>query len=137
MAVMAATSAQSIWYVTPTGGNVAGSGISWNYPCSLPMAVQQAVDGDQIWVKQGTYKVNLIIDKKLKIYGGFNGTESSVSDRALASVWDYSVLMPRHVDTAAIINVNPDPRHSNPEFSLFPNMCHYLDSFLLDGFILR
>ena len=137
MVVTATASAQSIWYVTPTGGNATGSGISWNYPCSLPMAVQQAVDGDQIWVKQGTYKVNLIIDKNLKIFGGFNGTETTLSDRVLSSIADYTVLMPRHIDSLSIINVNPDPRYRHPDSTLFPNRCHHIDSFLIDGFTLK
>ena len=102
------------------------------------MAVQQAVDGDEIWVKQGTYKVNLIIMKKLKIYGGFNGTESSLSDWVLTSVCDYSVLKPQHVDTLSIVNVNPDPfAFTIPDSTLWPNRVCHIDSFLLDGFTLR
>ena len=130
-----------IWHVDPNcneddGTN--GSGISWSDPCTLPFAVQQATAGDEIWVKKGTYQVNLIILKKLKIYGGFNGTESSLSDRALTSMSDYTVLQPQHIDSLSIVNVNPNPfAFCNPDSTLWPNRFCHLDSFVMDGFTLE
>ncbi|WP_445718373.1 T9SS type A sorting domain-containing protein [Flavobacterium sp.] len=64
-------------------------GTSWsNAYTDLQTAITNASGTDEIWVKSGTYKPNgtlrtstfLIADKR-KIYGGFNGTETTLSQR--------------------------------------------------------
>ncbi|MEI6411354.1 MAG: HYR domain-containing protein, partial [Bacteroidota bacterium] len=77
----------------------ANTGTSWaNAYTSLQTALEAAVSGDEIWVAAGTYiptkdqsgnanpgdprnKTFFINGKNIKIYGGFNGNESAVSDR--------------------------------------------------------
>ena len=71
-----------------SGGN--GSGDSWsNAMTTLNFALGSAdVNTSEIWVAAGTYKpgnnrtdsFNIAIDG-LHVYGGFNGTESSISER--------------------------------------------------------
>ena len=76
--------------------------------------------------------------KNLKIYGGFNGTESLLTDRVLTSISDYSVLQPKHIDTLSIVNVNPNPfAFTIPDSTMWPNRYCHLDSFLMDGFTLE
>lgn len=66
------------------------NGSTWQLAYSdLNTALSNAQPGDQIWVKTGTYKPSVTDDrsasfklnKQLSIYGGFNGTESSLTER--------------------------------------------------------
>lgn len=73
--------------------NAAGAndGTSWaNAFTDLQSALAIAEEGDQIWVAEGTYKpaapggsqsATFLINKNLKIYGGFVGTETALSQR--------------------------------------------------------
>ena len=77
------------YYVAPeaTGQN----GSSWDDPISIYQALEMAVPGDVIWVKQGTYysslennrEDRLIIPSGVAVYGGFEGIEEQLSDRDL------------------------------------------------------
>jgi|GEM_PF-833892 len=64
--------AQTIWHVSPDGS---GDGTSWAAASSLTDAVDNAVAGDELWLKQGTYPISstISIDKTLEILGGFSG----------------------------------------------------------------
>jgi hypothetical protein len=44
-------------------------------------ALKDAVDGDEIWVAQGTYKEFVTITKGVALYGGFAGTETNRDQR--------------------------------------------------------
>ncbi|MCA0232701.1 MAG: T9SS type A sorting domain-containing protein [Bacteroidetes bacterium] len=86
-----------IKYVKPTG-NDNNTGTSWGQAYqTIQKAIEVAVAGDEIWLASGTYyptkdetgsasptdartKV-FYINKNVAIYGGFNGTESSLSQR--------------------------------------------------------
>jgi len=81
----------SIIYVDP---NATGTGIgdSWaNAATSIQSALAIVSSGGQVWVKSGTYKptngsdrlISFVITQNVEIYGGFNGTESNLSDRDL------------------------------------------------------
>jgi len=63
---------------------------SWANACSLQTALTLAISGDEIWVKKGVHKptiwpsdnsANFTIKKGLKVYGGFNGTETLLDQR--------------------------------------------------------
>ncbi len=67
-----------------------GDGSSWsNAFGTLNEAIAVAVDGEQIWVAQGTYypttttdrDLSFKVDKGISIYGGFGGTESKLEER--------------------------------------------------------
>jgi predicted outer membrane repeat protein len=83
----AQTSRWSRWYVDGRSGTdptSCGSGDSWDTAFKTPeKAVQCADTGDEIWVKKGTYHLpsTLVIDKSLKMYGGFTGSETKRSQR--------------------------------------------------------
>lgn len=85
----ATTSFASIWYVnsSASGGN---NGISWtNAFSNLQDAITASAFGDQIWVAAGTYKptntttrtIYFQVKNGTQLYGGFNGTETQLSER--------------------------------------------------------
>lgn len=68
--------------VTDTG---TGSGSGWAQAASLSAALANA-NCTEIWIKQGTYSQTanargFVIDRNLKLYGGFEGTEATLADR--------------------------------------------------------
>jgi len=72
-------------YVTTTGSN-ANTGLSWASPKqSIAQAITIAADGDEVWVKAGTYTQAAggvsVSFKSISIYGGFAGTEIALADR--------------------------------------------------------
>lgn len=85
------------------GASGANNGTSWSDAyTSLQVAINAATAGNEIWVAGGLYKPNLdasgdatpsdnrsktffIPSLDIKIYGGFAGTESSLSERILRS----------------------------------------------------
>lgn len=90
---LTATTIGNVWYVDGSASS-GGSGTSWSDPFD---DLQDAIDAasarsfvgglmvvrDQIWVREGTYVLTagITVDKPVKIYGGFDGTESDRDDR--------------------------------------------------------
>ncbi|MDO7743535.1 MAG: hypothetical protein MUP99_07175, partial [Pedobacter sp.] len=75
-----------------------GTGISWvNAFPTLTAAITKSVDGDEIWVARGSYypgdaRTNYFLLKSgVRIYGGFSGTESSLTERIAAANGLYTV----------------------------------------------
>ncbi len=90
--------AQSIIHVDATAAG-ANNGNSWsNAYNNLQDAIDASLVGDEIWIKNGVYfptkdksgnaspannrDKTFFINKDIKIYGGFNGTESLLSQRS-------------------------------------------------------
>jgi hypothetical protein len=85
-------------YVTTSGAGTF-SGTSWaNAANDLQLTINNSSSGDEIWVAAGTYKPNrradalgtitatdrtnsFVLKSGVKVYGGFAGTESSLSQR--------------------------------------------------------
>jgi hypothetical protein len=74
-----------------TGSN---NGLSWNNAyINLQEALSVAIPGDEIWVMAGTYKTTATTDRTISfvmkngvnLYGGFNGTETSISQRNISA----------------------------------------------------
>lgn len=64
-----------------TGAN---DGSSWaNAYTELTDAINNTQAGSQLWVAAGTYNpgIYILLNKNLEIYGGFNGTETSLNQR--------------------------------------------------------
>ncbi len=60
------------------------NGNGWDNAIDLQGAITRAQDGDEIWVRKGTYKpdasdrsVSFVLKNGVKILGGFSGTETS------------------------------------------------------------
>ncbi len=76
-----------ILYVKPAVQGTTCS--SWADPCELQAALNIATEGDQIWVVEGTYNPSIPAGREatfqlqtgVAIYGGFIGTETSLSQR--------------------------------------------------------
>ena len=64
----------------------------------LQEALQGAHDGDQVWVAEGVYEPSAIGDRPAtfelardtRLYGGFDGTEAGLADRA--GLFDRTIL---------------------------------------------
>jgi len=79
--------AGNILFATPLG-LTSGNCDSWAAACALPVAIQNAVAGDQVWVKKGTHKPDasdransFTLKNGVAIYGGFAGTETALNQR--------------------------------------------------------
>lgn len=81
------------WYVNinATGSN---DGTSWTDAyTNLQTAIGASNFGDEIWVAAGTYKptttttrtISFVIKNGTKVYGGFNGTETLLSERDITT----------------------------------------------------
>lgn len=76
---------QSQIFVTVNGaGN--GSGSSWGNASTLQNAVSSANSNSQLWIKKGVYNVSSTLAvaigvSNLKLYGGFFGNETALSQR--------------------------------------------------------
>ena len=73
------------------GGN---DGSSWeNAYTQLQVALENSLEGDEIWIAAGTYlpgregdsSASFIINKNIKIYGGFSGLETQLEERDLST----------------------------------------------------
>jgi len=70
----------TVFYVSPAGSG-AKTGTSWDDAFDLSTASLEAgTAGDEFWVKAGEYQVNIAITNRT-LYGGFNGTETELSQR--------------------------------------------------------
>jgi hypothetical protein len=75
------------YYVT-NNGNDQDSGTTWSQALStIKKAISIAQTDDQIWVTEGTYQEGSTIDipTGVSLYGGFAGSENSVSERNIPS----------------------------------------------------
>jgi hypothetical protein len=76
--VVLSSSAQAATRYAKVGGAASGECLSWARGCTLPHALTQAVDGDEVWVKAGRY-APFALKNGVKIIGGFAGAETGAS----------------------------------------------------------
>jgi predicted outer membrane repeat protein len=72
---------KGVWYVDPV---MAGNGTSWKTAfATIQQAVSAALDGQEIWVKEGVYALTseVSVTRPISICGGFAGTERKLSKR--------------------------------------------------------
>ncbi len=89
-AVNLIASVDTVWFVD--GDNTAGTGTSWATAFStIQQALAIAANGEQIWVAEGTYTPGTLrsstfdIPSGVTVYGGFDGTETSIEQREISS----------------------------------------------------
>ncbi len=98
-----AVSARATTYYVDAGASPGGDGLSWSSAFNdLQSALAAAVDSDDVWVKAGTYlpsKQALPWDPRsvsfrpklgVSLYGGFDGTEATLGERA--GLYDQTIL---------------------------------------------
>lgn len=76
--------ASSIYYVDNASICTGSCGTDWTSAFrDIQSAVDSAAAGDEIWVRGGTYLISsdITVPVSVKIYGGFNGVETSRSQR--------------------------------------------------------
>ncbi len=77
----AKSSNATVYYVSATGSATA-NGLTWATASSnLQAIISGAQAGDQVWVEAGDYGGALTANPGVALYGGFNGTETSLSQR--------------------------------------------------------
>jgi|GEM_PF-6459373 len=133
---------QQIWYVK--GDAVGGDdGMSWsNAFAHLQDAINTANPGDEIWVAAGTYTpsasdraISFVLNNQVKLYGGFQGTESNRSQRD----WEANPTI-----LSGDLYNNDSTHVSSAEATRSDNSFHVVyaasivdETAILDGFIIR
>ena len=117
-------------YVSETATGV-NNGSSWaNAFTDLQPAIALSVAGDEIWVAKGTYSPGpavtsyFILKEGVKIYGGFAGTETAMTER----------------DSAAVRTVNEtilDGARGVPSYHVVYNNVALTGATVLDGFSIQ
>jgi len=77
------TTAGAVWYVNGDLGT-SGGGTNWNTAfLTIQEAINAASEGDEIWIKKGTYPLctQITVDTAVDIYGGFAGSETQRDER--------------------------------------------------------
>jgi len=83
--------AGTIYRVIPLGKTTGDCGDTWANGCALQYALAtKSADGDELWVKQGTYTPSSTFDRRVAfvlkmgvaLYGGFAGTETAREPRS-------------------------------------------------------
>ena len=88
LAIFSSSISAAVVYVKPNAESAAW-GSKQNVYTNLQEAINNTVSGDEIWVAAGTYYTTTDYDRDkyyelnnpVKIYGGFNGTETSIEER--------------------------------------------------------
>jgi hypothetical protein len=130
-------------YVRPTG-NDANDGLSWGTALrEVRTAIARLANGHpaEVWVQAGTYKPTSGTDRNqsftlrtdLELYGGFNGTETSLSQRSIAA-------NPTILSGDLLGNDGPPGSFSNyadNSFHVLRTSGSVTTSSVLDGFTIR
>ena len=88
-----------IYFVSASTGSDTNSGLNWNDALqTVQTALDRTTTGDVIWVAKGTYYPDdganqtdddrtstFTLKEEVKLYGGFSGTETALSERNIAS----------------------------------------------------
>ncbi len=103
---MSATAQATTYYVTADGNDDA-NGLSWATAfATINKGVDTAVDGNEIWVAEGTYTLTsqINVDNAIGVYGGFEGDETTRSQRD----WSDNPTIVSGNDSVTCFNVTDD-----------------------------
>ena len=122
----------------------AGDGTSWSDAYTeLSDALSIATEGDEIWVAEGTYLPGgenanrdalFFLDVNIKLYGGFTGTESTLSDRG--SYQDHPTILSGDVNGDDILNNFTDNREDNCRHIMWTDT-NITNETVIDGFFFQ
>lgn len=132
-------------YVDASKANDSGDGLSWtNAKKTLQAALDIAVSGKEIWVKAGTYKptsdygwgtgtnprlYHFRMKNDVAIYGGFAGTETTVSQRT-----NYGVGQTNETILSGDVGTVGNSSDNCCHVFYHPNGSNLTSSAILDGF---
>jgi len=121
-----------------------GDGSSWaDAYTELSDALSVAAEGDEIWVAEGTYLPGgenanrdalFFLDANIKLYGGFTGTESTLSDRG--SYQDHPTILSGDVNGDDILNNFTDNREDNCRHIMWTDT-NITNETVIDGFFFQ
>ncbi len=79
--LLTSSATAKIIYVSPDGDDL-NNGLSWAYAKrTVTAALDVAASRDEIWVRFGVYNERITLKSGVSLYGGFRGTERSLSER--------------------------------------------------------
>jgi len=123
-------------YFVKTNGN--GNGRTWQSAMNLQDALRTAPSGTEIWIAKGTYyptkcnpcteeekRMSFVIRDGVKLFGGFNGNESNISQRD----WQQN-------KTLLSGDIDQDNTKNNNSYSVVFTE-NVSNSTVADGFIIR
>jgi predicted outer membrane repeat protein len=121
-------------YVKPTG---TGNGTSWADATSLHEALFMAAETDELWLEKGTYyptgtsdrSVTFELADGIRIYGGFNGTETVLEERD----W----VLNKTILSGDIGVVNDEADNSYHVLSVKGTSVAPVNNLLIDGLIIE
>jgi predicted outer membrane repeat protein len=145
----------NVWYVNIAVQDSVEDGTSWETAFrDLQTAIDAAGSDDEIWIAKGEYTAiqPYFIDKGLKMYGGFAGTETSIDQRNLDGLPPSTVFEARGQYQLTQIEVSgsaevvldglffsngwADPyggaievMNENPQLALKIDHCHFLENY--------
>lgn len=80
------TRSSNVIYVSKTRGDNNHSGDSWaDAKATIANAIENAPKGYQVWIDNATYTEPIELKDGVNVYGGFEGTESNISQRSAES----------------------------------------------------
>lgn len=131
-----------IFVKSDASGAVDGS--SWTDAFTeLSDALSVATEGDEIWVAEGTYLPGgdnanrdaiFFLDLNIKLYGGFDGTESSLTDRG--NYEDHPTILSGDVNGDDIPNNFTDNREDNCRHIMWTDTM-ITNETIIDGFFFQ
>ncbi len=105
--IYAGNALAAVWFVD-NNALPGGNGLSWQTAFNTVQAgINAAALGDDVWVKQGTYRENIIMKDGVALYGHFIGTESSLTQRNLGDNTTVSILDGRQAGSVVTIDNCP------------------------------
>jgi hypothetical protein len=137
--LLAMPASATVRYVDASRPDNAGDGLTWAAAHKyLQTALAAAVDGDQIWVAQGTYKpttsttdrnATFVMKEGVAIYGGFTSGQMNLNDRNTDPATNGTVLSS---------DIDGDGTARNNSFHIVYNDSNALTlRAVLDGFTIR
>jgi predicted outer membrane repeat protein len=130
--------AQTIRYVKPRHSGD-GSGSSWaNASGNLQVMINASAANDQVWVAAGTYKptsgnnrtISFTMKEGVSIYGGFTGSETSLSQRPAINLTTRSTTtLSGDIDNSPVDN-------SGNSYNVISNRSGLTNNAVLDGFVI-